>query len=109
MFNSSAREDSIKNTIFELKNRRSNTKFRILEILVEMGDGWHSYLEIEQAASNRQIGLHHLFDNLIEMSRATGLIETDYKDKRSLARFMIKPSEYTVLKHALECLEQHTP
>ena len=97
-------EKSMTGYLEKLRTRRPDTKYRLLELLVAMGDCWHSVEEIKQSASKKQIGTHHLFENLIELYRTSGLLERDAKEKRSpnLSRFKIKTPVFPPLKQALE-------
>jgi len=87
----------------ELKSRQYKTKLFLVRILIDLGLGWHSLEEIRKKAVERGIPVSHLFSNLIELYRASGFLETDFKEKYypRLSSFKIKDAIFQSLKDTL--------
>ncbi len=96
-------EKQLQNFLATLKSRRPNTKYQLLKLLVEMGKGWHSFADIKEYAEEKKIGTHHLDENLIELSRISGFLKTDIKEKKfpRLTSFEIDSSIFPVLEKML--------
>jgi hypothetical protein len=96
-------EKSLQDFLRTLKNRKPDTKYQLLKLLIGMGKGWHSFTEIKEYAEKKEIGTHHLDENLIELSRVSGFLKTDLKEKRfqRLTSFEIDASIFPVLEKAL--------
>jgi hypothetical protein len=97
---------SLKEFLDELRNRRPDTKYRLLELLVEMGDTWHLVTEITKSAMDKRIAVSHLFENLIELSRISGFVETDFREKKypRFSSFRVGSSVFPTLRRTIQDL-----
>lgn len=102
---------SLKEFLNELGNRRPDTKYRLLELLVEMGDTWHLVRDIKKSAVDERIATSHLFENLIELSRISGFVETDFKEKKypRLSSFRVASPVFPILRRTMQDLGKVTP
>jgi len=94
-------EDELKKYLEELRSRRIKTKFFLVKILVDLGMGWHSLKEIRKSAVERGVSVSHLIENLIELSRRSNFLETDFKEKRypRLSSFKIRDEAFPMLRN----------
>lgn len=75
-------EERIRDFLNELKKRRPDTKLRLLRTMVKMGPGWHSLKEISESAIEGGVKIPHIWENMIELSRMSGFMKSDYAEKR---------------------------
>jgi hypothetical protein len=102
MNNNPINDGSIYSCLTKLKKRKPNTKYQLVNVLVELGDNWHILDEIRTSAEGKEIATSHLFENLLELSRLS-FIETDFKKKRTpkLSSFKISSLAYPELQKML--------
>jgi len=78
-----------------------------VKILIEMGNQWHSLAEIKQQAAKKQVGIGHLFENLLELSRSS-FLENDFKKSRTpkLTSFKIAAEYFEEIAQAIEISDE---
>ena len=101
-------ENELKKYLEELRSRQYKTKFFLVQILIDLDKGWHSFKEIRKVAKERGLPMSHLFDNLVELYRKSNFLETDYKEKYypRLTSFKIKDEGFPLLKNVLQSFEK---
>jgi len=97
---------ALKEFLNKLRNRRPDTKYRLLELLVEMGDTWRLVRDITKSAMDKRIAVPHLFENLIELSRISRFVETDFKEKKypRFSSFSVTSSVFPTLRRTIQDL-----
>jgi len=100
-------EEAIRGLLSDLITRKSETKFRVLKTLSAMDERWHSLKEISESAAKIGVGTAHLFENLVELTRTSNLIESDYVEKRfpRLTNFRIFPHSVSLLRRIMRDYE----